>query len=196
MAATGLRRRQLAARFSFSTQKQDFVLTIRKHTFFLAALSGLLLASPSLAHADADTDSFSAPVEKLHRTANMSYTVGGKRYTPLKNVGEFTQTGTATWYGKALHGRLTSGGERFDMNKLTAAHPTLPIPSYAKVTNTANGKSVIVRINDRGPFHPSRIIDLSKAAAAKLGFVSQGIAQVKIERIVPKAKKPANKSKK
>lgn len=123
--------------------------------------------------------------EKLHVSANRSYKVAGKRYTPMNQVAAFSQTGNASWYGGKFHGRKTSGGERYDMNAFTAAHKTLPIPSYVRVTNTKNGKSVIVRVNDRGPFHGNRIIDVSKAAAQRLGFVSQGTAHVKIEQIVP-----------
>lgn len=120
--------------------------------------------------------------EKYHPTANLSYKVAGKRYYPTKKVADnFSQTGRASWYGPGFHGKKTSNGERFDMNKMTAAHPTLPIPSYVRVTNVANGKSVVVRINDRGPFHGNRVIDLSKAAAAKLDFVHKGTAQVRID---------------
>jgi rare lipoprotein A len=91
----------------------------------------------------------------------------------------------ASWYGKGFHGKSTSSGEPFDMYKMSAAHPILPIPSYAHVTNLANGRSVVVRINDRGPFHSGRAIDLSYAAAARLGYIAQGSAQVEIEQIVP-----------
>jgi len=100
-------------------------------------------------------------------------------------VQPFTQRGTASWYGKKFHGQKTSSGETYDMYKMTAAHPTLPIPSYARVTNLANRKSVVVRINDRGPFHTDRIIDLSYAAAYKLGYTGAGSARVEIEAIVP-----------
>ena len=121
--------------------------------------------------------------EKLHPTANLSYKVAGRRYYPQAHVKNFVQTGRASWYGPGFHGRKTSSGERFNMNQLTAAHPTLPIPSYARVTNLATGKSVIVRINDRGPFHGNRAIDLSKAAASQLGFLKSGTAQVRIEQV-------------
>ena len=124
-------------------------------------------------------------VEKLHPSANRSYKVAGKRYTPLTKVSSFSQTGKASWYGNQFHGRKTSSGERYNMNALSAAHKTLPIPSYARVTNTKNGKSVIVRVNDRGPFHGNRVIDVSKAAAQQLGFINQGTAHVKVEQIVP-----------
>jgi rare lipoprotein A len=123
--------------------------------------------------------------EPLHRSANNPYTVFGKQYVPAKAVRPFKQRGVASWYGKRFHGQPTSSGERYDMYKMTAAHPTLPIPSYARVTNLNNGRSVVVRINDRGPFHSGRIIDLSYAAAAKLGYVSAGSTQVEVEAIVP-----------
>lgn len=97
----------------------------------------------------------------------------------------FRERGMASWYGKAFHGRKTSSGDSFDMYALTAAHPTLPIPSYVRVTNLANGRSAVVRINDRGPHHPGRIIDLSYAAAYKLGYAGQGSAQVEVALVLP-----------
>jgi peptidoglycan lytic transglycosylase len=124
-------------------------------------------------------------LEPLHRSANNPYTVFGRSYVPAKAIRPFKQRGTASWYGKRFHGQLTSSGERYDMYKMTAAHPTLPIPSYARVTNLRNGRSVIVRINDRGPFHSGRIIDLSYAAAARLGYVAAGSATVEVEAILP-----------
>ena len=126
-----------------------------------------------------------AKPERLHQSANRSYQVRGVRYTPMTNVRQFTQTGRASWYGRQFHGHLTASGERYDMNALTAAHRTLPIPSYARVTNTKNGKSVIVRVNDRGPFHGSRVMDVPKAAAQKLGFISRGTTHIKIEQVLP-----------
>lgn len=121
------------------------------------------------------------PAEKLHPSANLSYKVAGQRYYPQTNAANFSQTGRASWYGPGFHGRRTSSGEVFDMHAMTAAHKTLPIPSYVRVTNLSNGKKVVVRINDRGPFHGDRVLDLSKGAAEKLGFVNQGHANVKIE---------------
>ena len=122
--------------------------------------------------------------EALHSTANLSYKVAGKRYYPRKSVEKnFSQTGRASWYGPGFHGKKTSSGERFDMNALTAAHRTLPIPSYARVTNLANGKTIVVRINDRGPFHGKRVLDLSKGAAKALGFIQQGSTNVRIEAL-------------
>jgi len=123
--------------------------------------------------------------EPLHRFANRPYQVFGRDYVPLAGVAPFRQRGVASWYGRRFHGGNTSSGEPYDMYAMTAAHPTLPIPSYARVTSLANGRSVLVRVNDRGPFHASRVIDLSYAAAYKLGYVESGSAQVEIEAVVP-----------
>ena len=112
-----------------------------------------------------------ARVEALSRFANNPYAVFGKDYVPERSVRQFRQRGLASWYGRKFHGQRTSSGEPYDMYAMTAAHPTLPIPSYARVTSVANGRSVIVRINDRGPFWAGRIIDLSYTAAHKLGYV-------------------------
>lgn len=125
--------------------------------------------------------------EPLHRYANHPYVALGKSYTPLTTVGDFKQRGTASWYGKKFHGQRTSSGETYDMYAMTAAHPTLPIPSFARVTNLANQKSVVVRINDRGPFLHERVIDLSYTAAYKLGIVSNGSAEVEVESLAPDA---------
>jgi rare lipoprotein A len=127
-------------------------------------------------------------VEPLNRFANKPYNALGKDYVPFTSVRSFSQRGLASWYGKRFHGQKTSSGERYDMYAMTAAHPLLPIPSYARVTNLANRKSVVVRINDRGPFHAGRIIDLSWAAAAKLGYAERGSAEVEVEAIVPGAR--------
>jgi rare lipoprotein A len=123
--------------------------------------------------------------EPLHRFANRPYQVFGKDYIPLEKVAAFRQRGVASWYGKRFHGGLTSSGERYDMYAMTAAHPTLPVPSYARVTSVASGRSVVVRINDRGPFHADRAIDLSYTAAYRLGYADAGSALVDIESIVP-----------
>jgi len=111
------------------------------------------------------------------------YVVLNKRYTPLSSGKGFEQTGFASWYGQKFHGHLTSNGETYNMFAMSAAHKTLPLPSYVRVTNLQNGKQVIVRVNDRGPFHDNRIIDLSYAAAVKLGYHDKGTAQVNIEVI-------------
>jgi rare lipoprotein A len=123
--------------------------------------------------------------EPLHRFANRPYKVFGNDYVPLAQLQPFRQRGVASWYGRRFHGRKTASGEPYDMYAMTAAHPTLPIPSYVRVRHLGNNRSVVVRINDRGPFHSSRIIDLSYAAAYKLGFIQAGSAQVEIESILP-----------
>ncbi len=120
-------------------------------------------------------------VEPLHRFANSQYTALGKTYTPLTTPGRFKERGIASWYGKKFHGKRTASGEIYDMYGMTAAHPTLPVPSYARVTNLRNKKSVVVRVNDRGPFLRERIIDLSYVAAYKLGIVDNGSAEVMVE---------------
>jgi rare lipoprotein A len=123
--------------------------------------------------------------EPLHRFANNPYVVFGREYVPERAVKSFRQRGVASWYGRRFHGSPTSSGEPYDMYAMTAAHPTLPIPSYARVTHVASGRSVVVRINDRGPFLAGRVIDLSYTAAAKLGYVEQGSAIVDVDAIVP-----------
>jgi len=123
--------------------------------------------------------------EPLHRFANRPYEVFGREYVPFTEVRPFEQRGIASWYGKKFHGQKTSSGEPYDMYAMTAAHPTLPIPSYAQVTNLQNGRSVVVRVNDRGPFLRDRVIDLSYAGAWKLGYVQAGHAQVAVRAIVP-----------
>ncbi|MBO6639018.1 MAG: septal ring lytic transglycosylase RlpA family protein [Roseitalea sp.] len=112
------------------------------------------------------------------------YTVRGRRYFPSANQPS-EQHGRASWYGQAFHGRKTANGEVYDMNHLTAAHKTMPLPSYARVTNRANGRSVVVRVNDRGPFSNNRVIDLSKRAAYMLDYISAGTAEVKVEYLGP-----------
>jgi rare lipoprotein A len=121
--------------------------------------------------------------EPPHRFANRPYSVLGNDYVPLRPGAPYRATGMASWYGRKFHGQKTSTGEIYDMYAMTAAHPTLPIPSYARVTNPANKKSVVVRVNDRGPFLHNRIIDLSYAAAWKLGYVGSGSTHVLVESI-------------
>jgi peptidoglycan lytic transglycosylase len=123
-------------------------------------------------------------VEPLHRFANRPYAVFGQDYVPAAALAPYREQGMASWYGRKFHGLHTSSGEPYDMYGMTAAHPTLPIPSYARVTNLANGSSVVVRINDRGPFHKGRVIDLSYTAAFKLGYVDQGSTQVEVVSIL------------
>ena len=124
------------------------------------------------------------PRQEAHsRGGNRDYQVRGKYYQVLKSAEHFKQTGIASWYGKKFHGHLTSNGEIYNMYAMSAAHKNLPLPTYLKVTNLANHKSVIVRVNDRGPFHQDRIIDLSYSAAYKLDMLTTGTAQVSIEAI-------------
>ena len=125
--------------------------------------------------------------EPPHRYANRPYSVFGKDYVPISASQPYREQGTASWYGKKFHGQKTSSGELYDMYAMTGAHKTLPIPSYARVTNLANGKSVVVRINDRGPFHSDRVIDLSHAAAYRLGYVAAGSARVEVESVNPES---------
>jgi len=123
--------------------------------------------------------------EPYAKYGNKPYSVFGTTYTPLIGEEPFSQRGVASWYGVKFQGQRTSSGEPYDMYKMTAAHPTLPIPSYARVTNVENGQSVVVRINDRGPFHSDRIIDVSYTAALKLGLLGRGSHEVEVERLFP-----------
>jgi rare lipoprotein A len=113
---------------------------------------------------------------------NKPYEIFGRWYTPLAGDASFSERGLASWYGRKFHGRPTSSGERYDMYAMTAAHKTMPLPSYARVRNPANGREIIVRVNDRGPFHGGRVIDLSYTAALKLGVLN-AVAPVEVERI-------------
>jgi rare lipoprotein A len=123
--------------------------------------------------------------EPRSKVGNRSDSVLGKRYHVRDSAHGYVEEGRASYYGKKFHGRLTSNQEVYDMYAFTAAHKSLPLPSYVRVTNLDNGKSVVVRVNDRGPFHAGRVIDLSYAAAAKLGFVKQGTARVEVRALVP-----------
>ncbi len=123
-----------------------------------------------------------------------TYVVLGKRYNTLHSSQGFTQRGIASWYGTKFHGRRTSNGEVYDMYSMSAAHKRLPIPTYVEVTNLENGKRVVVRVNDRGPFHENRIIDLSYAAASRIGMLRKGTALVEIRAIDPVAPPPAKAS--
>jgi rare lipoprotein A len=120
--------------------------------------------------------------EPPHRFANRPYSAMGRNFTPIAPDAEYSAAGLASWYGRRFHGKQTSSGEPYDMYAMTAAHPTLPIPSYARVTNPRNGRSVIVRVNDRGPFHEDRLIDLSYTAAWKLDLL-RGVERVEVTRV-------------
>ncbi|HZV99574.1 MAG TPA: septal ring lytic transglycosylase RlpA family protein [Methylophilaceae bacterium] len=131
-------------------------------------------------------------VEPLLARANRPYSALGSRYTPMTEFKPYKKRGLASWYGKRYHGQKTSSGEIYDMYSMTGAHTTLPLPSYARVTNPENGRSVIVRINDRGPFHSDRLIDLSYAAAYKLRLLEKGSGIVEVEAIDPRNPTPIN----
>ena len=127
---------------------------------------------------------FGEPVPKgggVYRVGK-PYTVAGRVYVPEEDV-NYREDGLASWYGDDFHGRLTANGEVFDMGSLTAAHPTLPMPCYARVTNLSNGKSLVVRVNDRGPYHGNRLIDVSNKAAELLEFKGNGVAHVRVEYV-------------
>jgi rare lipoprotein A len=128
--------------------------------------------------------------EPLHRGAMRPYVVMGQTYTPMTELAPYKARGVASWYGRRYHGKQTSTGEVYDMYGMTAAHPLLPLPSYVRVTNIATGKSVIVRVNDRGPFIDSRLIDLSYTAAHRLGVLAGGSAMVEVEAVIPEAASP------
>ena len=133
-----------------------------------------------------DVDAIPEPEVRLEpraRTGNRSYSVLGKRYSVLDSDHGYVEQGGASYYGRKFHGRRTSSGEVYDMYAFTAAHKTLPLPSFARVTNLDNGKSIVVRINDRGPFHQGRVIDLSYAAAVKLGYREKGVARVEVRAL-------------
>ena len=131
-------------------------------------------------------------VEPRSRGGNPStYVVLGKRYYTLQDNKGFVERGIASWYGRKFHGRTTSNGETYDMYRMSAAHKHLPIPTYLEVTNLENGRRVVVRVNDRGPFHENRIIDLSYAAASRIGMLDNGTALVEIRAIDPRAPQPA-----
>lgn len=127
---------------------------------------------------------FDQPVPKGGGTYRVGkpYVVAGRTYIPEENI-NYRAEGLASWYGDDFHGRLTANGEVFDMTSLTAAHPTLPLPCYVRVTNMGNGKSLVVRVNDRGPYHGNRLIDVSHRAASLLDFRSNGVARVRVEYV-------------
>lgn len=167
-----------------------------QQTMAVIAVASLLAAcstSPNSArHAPPIDPSASAALEPKPRREAPSrfgnpetYEVFGKRYRVLDSSQGFRQRGLASWYGPKFHGRRTSSGERFDMHAISAAHKRLPLPTYARVTRLDNGRSIVVKINDRGPFKDARIIDLSYAAARKLGIVEHGVAPVEVTALEP-----------
>jgi rare lipoprotein A len=130
-------------------------------------------------------------VEPLRPASNRPYEVFGKTYTPLTALQPYREKGVASWYGRRYHGKATSSGEIYDMYGMTAAHPTLPIPSYARVTNVKTRRTVVVRVNDRGPFLHDRVIDLSYAAAYRVGTLAGGSGLVEVELVIPGADAPS-----
>lgn len=124
-------------------------------------------------------------LEPIRAATGRPYVVFGRTYTPMTELQPYKKAGVGSWYGKKFHGQKTSSGEPYDMFGMTAAHPTLPIPSYARVTSLETGKQVIVKVNDRGPFLSDRIIDLSYTAAYKLGYLNKGSGQVQVELLLP-----------
>lgn len=124
-------------------------------------------------------------IEPLRKANMRPYTALGNSYQPMTTLGEYKKQGVASWYGRRYHGNQTASGDVYDMYAMTAAHPTLPLPSYARVTNIKNGKTVVVRVNDRGPFLANRIIDLSYTAAHKLDILAGGSGMVEVESIIP-----------
>lgn len=130
-------------------------------------------------------DGQSVPRGGGQRLVGRPYTVAGKRYYPREVSPSYTVTGMASWYGAAFHGRRTANGEIYDMRALSAAHPTMPLPSYARVTNLKNGHSIVVRVNDRGPFHAGRVLDVSQRVADTLDFRRTGTGRVKVDFISP-----------
>lgn len=136
---------------------------------------------------DVSTIPDAVPTPHTGRYKASPYKVLGKHYTPMQDGRNYRETGPASWYGTKFHGQDTANGEGYDLYGMTAAHKTLPLPTYVRVTNLENQRTVIVRVNDRGPFYSNRIIDLSYAAARKLGFAEKGTAQVLVEGIDPVA---------
>lgn len=169
-------------------QKHLFILLLLTLTAACSSNSGRYQqkndSKPTRIPTESELVDITPRAEPHSRGGNKSqYQVRGKTYSVLTSAENFNQTGIASWYGKKFHGHLTSNGEIYNMYAMSAAHKNLPLPTYLKVVNNANNKSVIVRVNDRGPFHQSRIIDLSYSAAFKLGMMKTGVANVTITAI-------------
>jgi rare lipoprotein A len=175
----------LAQRNSFSTQSRRLAIVLIAGTLGACSLTPGIEKDGAGKRIDTSLIPNATPrSEPITNAGNKSpYEVFGKTYWVLPSGNGYKETGTASWYGTKFHGRLTSNGEIYNMYGMTAAHKSLPIPSYARVTNVENGRSVVVRINDRGPFHGARLIDLSYVAAMKLGYADKGTANVLIEVI-------------
>ena len=175
----------------FSTLRFQLILCL---FFFLSACGGVKVA-PTVSDRDAaptkkvDVSNIPNAVPKYEPKSRYgnpeSYVVFGKRYYVMESSVGFVERGIASWYGTKFHGRRTSSGETYDMYAMTAAHKNLPLPTYVKVTNLENGKDIIVKVNDRGPFHEGRVIDLSYTAAIKLDIVKKGTGKVEVRAIQP-----------
>ena len=146
------------------------------------ALRNIDLTRPNLRNL-VDNNAKGDVITKSSGRKSYSYTVLGKRYQTLADSKGFEQQGPASWYGNPFHGRKTANGETYNMNEMTAAHKELPLGTRVEVTNLSNGRKVVVRINDRGPFHGNRVLDLSRAAAQELGTLNAGVAQVQIRAL-------------
>ncbi|WP_293379303.1 septal ring lytic transglycosylase RlpA family protein [Natronospirillum sp.] len=140
---------------------------------------------PSTQISESDIEDIEILHEPRSRGGNSDYTLFGQRYVIMDSADGYVEEGYASWYGEKFHGHTTSNGETYDMYKLSAAHTTLPLPTFVRVTNLENGREVVARVNDRGPFHDNRIIDMSYAAAIRLGFAEQGVARVRVEALTP-----------
>jgi len=176
--------------FSGRTGTSDPQATSRTPTDAARSRGGYYLDDGPGQNPPADLDAIADAVprwEPLNRGTARPYSVMGRNYTPMTDLGAYRERGTATWYGRRYHGQRTASGEVYDMYAMTGAHTTLPIPSYARVTNLDNGRSVVVRINDRGPFLNGRLIDVSYVAAHKLDIVRNGSGTVEVEAILPHA---------
>lgn len=189
--------------FDGEGKSSDFRAFTRLATFgamalLLAACSGKSAIDPSLGVAASPmVIEPGDPVPKGggSEKSGKPYQVAGKTYHPDGDPTGYSEEGLASWYGSAFHGRMTANGEIFDMASVSAAHPTLPLPSYARVTNINNGKSIVVRVNDRGPFHGNRALDVSQRVAEVLDFKKRGMARVRIDYVGPASLKGSDDAK-
>jgi len=176
-----------------------FVISLSGCGFFggLSKPSGNTDSAPNVTLDNRKIINATPKVEARSRGGNFTpYTVLGKTYRVMKTAKGYKERGGASWYGTKFHGRLTSNGERYDMYEMTAAHKSLPIPTYVTVKKLDNGREIIVRVNDRGPFHEGRIIDLSYAAASKIGMLKKGTARVEVTAIDPREWKKSKRQRK
>ena len=176
-----------------------FVISLSGCVFFsgLSKPGGSTDSAPNVTLDNRKIINATPKVEARSRGGNFTpYTVLGKTYRVMKTAKDYKERGGASWYGTKFHGRLTSNGERYNMYEMTAAHKSLPIPTYVSVKNLDNGREIIVRVNDRGPFHEGRIIDLSYAAASKIGMLKKGTARVEVVAIDPREWKKSKRQRK